>query len=236
MSHNIEQLFDNTVKKVLPYLILSPPDFRNKLAENMDSLFHFYQGGDSSITTFLQCNDAILEMLKDPQVSFDSTTHRRIERFGSIYKSFDERISDHEAKLAELSEAIKELKKSKKSRKDKVIPAPVIVVQPAPVAVEPVPMPVVTTVQSRADTPVQGAPIVDMLKIMRRKRLTPSEREQKLELIRNYLRTNGEIDNPKAREICGLDVSQAKYYLHKLVEEKFVEQKGERSRTKYVLK
>jgi len=93
-QNNIERIFDQTLKKALPYLILSPSDFRNSLAERVNTLFALSQGGDSSITNFNECNDYILELIKNTVEFFDSITNRQIDAFDSKYKSFDERISE----------------------------------------------------------------------------------------------------------------------------------------------
>lgn len=230
--------FDRKLDEVgliaLPYLVHALEPFRTELAHNMQALVHSYLRKDvgGTYTQIEASIDRVLNMIEEYRIgSLPSQENiQTIDMYAAKIQTQEDRVKQLSARL---DAHIKSHKQRPKAT------------EPAPVAGEPVPVPViVTTVQSIADTPVQDAlstpvqdaPIVDVLKITRKKRLTSSEIEQKLELLRNYLRTNMEIDNPKAREICGLDISQAKYYLHKLVEEKFVEQKGERSRTKYVLK
>lgn len=44
-QNNVERLFDITMKKALPYLILSPPEFRDKLVERMDPFFILFKAG-----------------------------------------------------------------------------------------------------------------------------------------------------------------------------------------------
>ncbi|NJD76956.1 MAG: GPO family capsid scaffolding protein [Candidatus Methanoperedens sp.] len=71
---------------------------------------------------------------------------------------------------------------------------------------------------------------------LRKKRSSPNEIEQELELLKNYLKTNGEIDNSKCREICNVNMTQARHLLHKLIKDNFIEQIGSRHLTKYSLK
>lgn len=68
-----------------------------------------------------------------------------------------------------------------------------------------------------------------------KKALTHIEIEQKLEQLRDYLKTNREIDNKKCREICNVNMKQASRLLHKLGEENFVE-KGKGFPRNYVIK
>ncbi|VVB90994.1 Uncharacterised protein [uncultured archaeon] len=73
-------------------------------------------------------------------------------------------------------------------------------------------------------------------KIKLRTRLSRNEIEQRLELLKNYLKTNKEINNSKCREICNVNMYQAKRLLYKLVKDNFIEQIGVSSGTKYIVK
>ena len=114
-QNNVERMFDHVLKKALPCLILSPPEFRNNLAERVNTLFILSQGGDSSITNFRECYEHIMELLKTTPEFFDSTTNRQIEALRSKYQTFDERIS-------ELNERMILLEKSKNNPTKKSIP------------------------------------------------------------------------------------------------------------------
>jgi hypothetical protein len=131
MQSDIQRSFYTTVKDTLPYLIFSPPDFRNKLAEQVDGLFHFFNGGDSSIASFNQCNDNIQAMIKDACASFDWNTNINIEKFNSMYKSFDERIS-------ELYQMVLSLQKDRKIPRTKKEPEPIIISEPTISSIEPI--------------------------------------------------------------------------------------------------
>jgi hypothetical protein len=109
-QNNTKLLFDLTLRKAIPYLISSPPEFREKLAEQMDRLFHFLQGGDSSITTFNECNEGILEMLNEARGTFNWTITQNINSLANIYSTYDERIS-------RIDERITNIEKGKKSGK-----------------------------------------------------------------------------------------------------------------------
>ncbi len=123
-QNDIERLFDITVNKAIPYLILSPSEFRNKLADQMDSLFSFYRGGESSVTNFIECNNTISTMLADARMSFDVNTHLKINAFDSRYMSFNERIR-------ELDERLVKLERGRKEKKiEKLLEAPPITVTP----------------------------------------------------------------------------------------------------------
>jgi hypothetical protein len=112
------RVFDLVLKNALPYLILAPPEFRNEIAKKMDGLFHFFNGGESSIDTFMESSDAIIIMLKDAKGSFDSSTNRRISDFTNRYKSFDERIQEIEDVVIDLQRKVKDLPNLQKSSKE----------------------------------------------------------------------------------------------------------------------
>ena len=50
--------------------------------------------------------------------------------------------------------------------------------------------------------------------------------EQKLQLLKNYIDTNGRITNEEARGVCGVNRYQAKRLIQKLVSEEIIKQKG----------
>ena len=50
--------------------------------------------------------------------------------------------------------------------------------------------------------------------------------EQKLQLLKNYINTNGRITNEEARGVCGVNRYQAKRLIQKLVREEIIKQKG----------
>lgn len=67
-----------------------------------------------------------------------------------------------------------------------------------------------------------------------KKRPAISENEiQQLELIKNYLKTNERITNIKAKEILGVNTSQASKLLKKLVKENIIKQMGKKRGTYY---
>ena len=50
--------------------------------------------------------------------------------------------------------------------------------------------------------------------------------EQKLQLLKNYIETNGRITNEEVRGVCGVTRYQAVRLIHKLTRENFIELKG----------
>ena len=51
--------------------------------------------------------------------------------------------------------------------------------------------------------------------------------EQKLQLLKNYIETNGKITNEEARNVCGVTRYQAVRLIQKLVHEGTIKQKGQ---------
>lgn len=183
---NIERIFDDVLKKTIPYLIIAPPEFRNKLADQMESLFHFYNGGDSSVDLFISRSKQIIEMIAEAEDSFDTDTNIKINRFNELQNSFGELIRKLDERLTKLENARKEKKKA----------------------------------------PIER----------RKKKYTTAEIDQKLELLRNYLKENKEIANKQCRDICSVGIKQAGNLLKKLIKENFVERKGKGRKTKYIIR
>ncbi|MCD4767975.1 MAG: hypothetical protein K8R34_15890 [Methanosarcinales archaeon] len=50
--------------------------------------------------------------------------------------------------------------------------------------------------------------------------------EQKLQLLKNYIETNGQITNEEVRGVCGVSRYQAVRLIQKLTRENFIELKG----------
>ncbi len=50
--------------------------------------------------------------------------------------------------------------------------------------------------------------------------------EQKFQLLKNYIDTNGRITNEEARNVCGVNRDQAKRLIRKLINEEFIRPKG----------
>ena len=50
--------------------------------------------------------------------------------------------------------------------------------------------------------------------------------EQKLQLLKSYIETNGWITNEEARNVCGVNRDQAKRLIRKLNDKGFIRQKG----------
>ncbi|MDO9517432.1 MAG: hypothetical protein Q7J10_05200 [Methanosarcinaceae archaeon] len=50
--------------------------------------------------------------------------------------------------------------------------------------------------------------------------------EQKLQLLKNYIETNGKVTNEESRNVCGVNRDQAKRLIRKLINEGFIRQKG----------
>ena len=50
--------------------------------------------------------------------------------------------------------------------------------------------------------------------------------EQKLQLLKNYIETNGKVTNEEARNVCGINRHQATRLIQKLVHKEIIKQKG----------
>ena len=50
--------------------------------------------------------------------------------------------------------------------------------------------------------------------------------EQKLQLLKNYIETNGKVTNEEARNVCGINRHQATRLIQKLVHNEIIKQKG----------
>lgn len=197
LGYEYERLFDSTLKKVLPYLVLSPKEFRDSLADRMAGLFHFLSEQHSEIQ-FNDLNKNINEMIdSEKREGWDSTIEIKIHNFNERQMSFDERLRNHNERITKLENAIK--KKSKEL-------SPII------------------------EKESELSPIIEKAK----KIPAISENEiQQLELIKNYLKTNERITNIKAKEILGVNTSQASKLLKKLIKENFVKQMGTKRGTYY---
>ncbi|MDD5614894.1 MAG: hypothetical protein PHH85_01680 [Candidatus Methanoperedens sp.] len=155
------------------------------------------------------------------------------ERFAELYdlakgkrgKKADKELSELKERVEQLSIEVSNLKTLMEKKKEVPLDIPEVVPEAIP---EVVPEIVPEAV------PLEVPKEVEQMN-MRKKRSSRHEIEQKLELIKNYLKTNREIDNPKCREICNINTIQASHMLHKLVEENFVE-KGKGPRPNYVIK
>lgn len=205
----MEREFDRMLKKAMPYLILSPNSVRDNVADYMKSLYLALRN-NNEIDFDLFCTK-INEVIANSNGCIDSYLECNISDFNERWSGLDESIAKIKKELIDLKKDVSSIKKKRKEKQPAVaVPASEPISTPAP-------MP--------TSTPSE----------LPKKRLTRSDTEQKLELLRNYLKTNREIDNPKCREICGVNKNQAKELLQKLVKENFVEQKGKRRGTKYVL-
>lgn len=101
--YDIDRAFDDTIKRSLPYLIFSPQEFRNRLAEQMDTLCHYYQ--EKNDVSFPGRNEAINKML-DEAPEMDELTELKIHYLESHQKRIDERFWKIESRLSKLEKNI----------------------------------------------------------------------------------------------------------------------------------
>ncbi|CAG0980605.1 MAG: hypothetical protein OIN86_09505 [Candidatus Methanoperedens sp.] len=216
LGYEYERMFDSTLKKVLPYLILPPNEFRNDLADRMAGLFHFLRG-DNSEVMFIDLNKKINEIIDpDKRKSWDSSIEIEIHDFNGRQMSFDDRIRKINERLTKLE----------KKMERPVIPLQqdfkTIIEPKTEIAEKTEPLPIIAEkIKPEAIIEDKIKPEVIIV--------------QKLELIKNYLKTNKRVTNKEAREICGVNINQAQKLLQKLVKENFVRQMGKKKGTYYEL-
>jgi predicted XRE-type DNA-binding protein len=100
---NTEAAFDATLKRAVPFLIFAPAEYRNNLAAQMESLWHFYQSRDSgSELTFIQRNKHINDMLDHGFDACDPTSTQQISSFDNMQMSYHTRLTKIERDLADL--------------------------------------------------------------------------------------------------------------------------------------
>ncbi len=205
LGYEYERMFDSTLKKVLPYLILPPNEFRNDLANRMAGLFHFLRG-DNSEVMFIDLNKKINEIIDpDKRESWDSSIEIEIHDFNGRQMSFDDRIR-------KINERVTKLEKKMENKSiTTVVPESIQILTPAP-----------ASIPSELEK--------------EKKRISPQEIKQKLEMLRNHLQTNKQVTNKEARTICNSNIQQARWLLQKLVKENFIEQKGKLKSAYYKLK
>lgn len=224
LGYEYERMFDTTLKKVLPYLILPPNEFRNDLADRMAGLFHFLRG-DNSEVMFIDLNKKINEIIDpDKRESWDSSIEIEIHDFNGRQISFDDRIRKINERLTKLENTIKEKKKGKKVsaiiEKEKEISA---------------------IMEKKKDISAIMEKEKEISPIIEREISKPliSESEM-LELLKNLLKTNdgrlkinGRITNPEVRVICDVNIDKAKRLLQQLIKENIVKQIGKKKGTYY---
>ena len=112
MHNDIDKKFDHITQKALPYLVLAPPTFRNKLVELMDALFH--QLLQRSEADFDDVYGQINEMLDDRK-KFESTTEIKIHNFAGRFETYGQRISEIDKRVIKSERRINSLEKSVKA-------------------------------------------------------------------------------------------------------------------------
>ncbi|MCG7854448.1 MAG: hypothetical protein MIO88_01205 [Methanoregulaceae archaeon] len=108
----------------IPLLFLTPEEYRNKLAQELDTLYYTYRhGGASSNAQFTTGVEAINKMIVESETRWDSRTKDQIRAFRSEWRGFDERISALEQAAI--------TKKHEKVKKVAIAPEPESVPDPA---------------------------------------------------------------------------------------------------------
>jgi hypothetical protein len=207
----MEREFDRVVKKATPYLIFSPKNVRDNIADYVLALWRAMENNNQ--TEFdMHCTN-INEAIAKSDGCTDSSRQIDISNFDRRWSGLDDSIGKLRRDFIELKKEVSDIKMNNMGKKEERI------------------KPKIENAEKIEPLPKNAEKIQ-----LRKKRSSRNEIEQKLELLKNYLKTNSEIDNAKCREICNVNGSQASNLFHKLVKDNFIEQIGPRNRTKYILK
>lgn len=121
MYNDLDKKFELTTKKALPFLVLAPPEFKKRISELMDGLFH--QLLQRSEVDFDEYYAQINDML-DNRTRFESNLEVKVQNFANRFVSQEKTILLMSERLVKLEEVtakserqIKALKKSVKTLK-----------------------------------------------------------------------------------------------------------------------
>ncbi|MFZ3058921.1 MAG: hypothetical protein WA102_04195 [Candidatus Methanoperedens sp.] len=220
----MEREFDRVLKRAMPYLIFSPDSVRDNVADYMKSIWLAMRNGNQ--VDFDLCYKNVNEAIANSEGCTDSFLQCNISDFNERWSGLDESISKLRRELIELRAEVKNMKKDSSPVIEEVEKRKRGRLKKASSVIDTVTDPVPTTNQ----------PIVDAPNILETNVPTKGYVEQSISCVKEYLLSNREITNPDVRKLCGINIYQAKCLLHKLVQENFVEQKGRRRGTKYVLR
>ncbi len=218
MYPRMEREFDRMIKKATPYLIFSPNNVRDTIADYMKSLWRAMRTNNTNDFD-AHCTN-INEMIAKSDGLTDGTLQIDISDFDGRWSSLDESISKLRKELIELKAEVKTIKKDsspiiegtekrKRGGQEKIqVPIKEEVPTEVPIKEE-----VPTEVPTKKETYVKIS----------------------TEKILNYLKNNKEITNSIVRNLCGVNIYQAKYLLQMLVKKEAIRKIGSRNRPKYML-
>lgn len=115
-SLDLDRAFDSVIKQSYPYLIFPPPEFRDALAQQLDSLCQYYR--ERNDIAFTERVEIVKRMLNE--AIFDDLTGLKIYYFEYQQKSIDECFRKIEERLSKLEKTGKSVGKSGRLKKEDV--------------------------------------------------------------------------------------------------------------------
>lgn len=213
----MEREFDRVLKRAMPYLIFSPDSVRDTVADYMKSMWLAMRNNNQM--DFDLCCKNVNEAIANSEECTDSFLQCNISDFNERWSGLDESITKLRKELIELKIVIKNIKQDsnpviegteKKKRG-----------QPKEVQGQPI-----------ADVPIkEKVPIEAPVEVIKENYIKINAPK-----IIEYIKNNKEITNPIVRDLCGVDVSKAKYLLQTLVKKNSIRKIGNSKNSKYVLK
>lgn len=117
-KYDMERPYDETLKRVLPYLIFPQNEFKIILAEQLVSFCHFYR--DKENIGFSQKYKEINEMLD--KASFEENVERNIHSFKHEHSTILQSIDDLNKRLTKLENGHKQKQRKSNISKETIIP------------------------------------------------------------------------------------------------------------------
>ncbi len=224
-----KRLFDEVGQIALPYLVYAENEtFRVNLAKELAKITHHYLR-QSEMQLFPKAVEGIMDMIEEYRNTAGTENVQTIDMYAA-------EISTLEDRFIQLSEKVDAFIKKSNNKSIKKGKSPVIkAISPETPIEGSLPIEVPISNDTKEEVPLEVPIKAEKIKLPN-KRPTRHEIEQRFELIKNYLKTNSEIDNQKCREICNINISQASRLLHMLVKDNFIEKIGLKKNTKYILK